>query len=248
MATEKATRAQLGNPDEIRAVATDHVNFVRLNDDVLKKMADSMKDIGNVTQNALQSTELERNMTIGQAIRMYRKSVFFSFVLSLSLVMEGYDTSLLGGFFGYPAFQKKFGQGPLADGTYQLSASWQSGLQNGVQVGEILGLWAAGIIAERFGYKKTMLGALVMMIGVIFLMFFAQNIAMLMVGEILCGLPWGAFQTLTTTYAADISPPVLRPYLTAFNNMCVSNTPLCLSGRPCEKTFGVPLADQSTSG
>ena len=215
--------AEFAISDEIRPATTDEANLASLDDNVLQKMADGIKGIGNITQNALQSTELERDMTIGQAIRMYRKAAFFSFVLSLSLVMEGYDTSLLGSFFGYPAFQKKFGHGPLKDGTYQLSASWQSRLQNGVQVGEILGLWAAGSIAERFGYKKTMLGALVMMIAVIFLMFFAQNIAMLMVGEVLCGLPWGAFQTLTITYAADISPPVLRPYLTTFNNMCVSD-------------------------
>ena len=163
-------------------------------------------------------------MTIGQAIRMYPRATFFSMCLSLTLIMEGYDTSLLSNFFGYPEFQKKFGRGPLKNGSFQLTSTWQSGLQNGVQVGEILGLFAAGTIAERFGYKKTMISALGMMIGVIFILFFAQNISMLLAGEILCGIPWGAFQTLTTTYAADIGPPALRPYLTTFNNMCVSTS------------------------
>ncbi|KAF2169426.1 hypothetical protein M409DRAFT_65095 [Zasmidium cellare ATCC 36951] len=182
-------------------------------------MADSIKNIGEVTQDAHVATEFEKKMTFAQAIRMYPKATMFSFVLSLSLIMEGYDTALLGGFFGYPSFQKRFGK-PVGDGTYQLTASWQSGLQNGVQIGEIIGLWVAGFLAERYGYKKTMLGALVMMIGVIFMMFFAQSIGMLFAGEILCGLPWGAFQTLTTKYAADISPPVLRPILTTWNNAC----------------------------
>lgn len=45
---------------------------------------------------------------------------------------------------------------------------------------------------------------------------------MLFAGCILCGLPWGAFQTLTTTYAAEISPAPLRPFLTTYVNMCVS--------------------------
>lgn len=45
---------------------------------------------------------------------------------------------------------------------------------------------------------------------------------MLMAGEFLCGLPWGAWQTLSTTYAAEIAPIALRPYLTTFVNMCVS--------------------------
>ncbi|KAI5462753.1 putative maltose permease [Mariannaea sp. PMI_226] len=183
-------------------------------------MANTVDNIAIITQDAHQAADFEKAMTIRQAIRMYPKAIFFSMILSLSLIMEGYDTSLLGSFFGYPSFQKKFGEGPLKDGSYQLTASWQSGLQNGVQVGEILGLWVAGSLAERYGYKKTMLGSLIMMILVIFMMFFAQNLAMLMVGEILCGFPWGAFQTLTTTYAAEISPPALRPYLTTYNNMC----------------------------
>jgi len=114
-------------------------------------------------------------------------------VLSLAIIMEGYDTALLGSFYGYPVFQERFGV-RLRDGSYQVTAPWQSGLQNGAQVGEILGLMIAGILAERFGYKKTMLGALFMITGAIFLLFFAQNISMLMAGEILCGIPWGAFQ------------------------------------------------------
>ena len=208
----------------------DHADFapapapsaaVHLDDAVLVQMADKVTDLSQITADARAATEFERRMTFWQAIKMYPKPAFFSMVMSLSLIMEGYDTSLLGGFFGYPAFQRRFGE-PAGDGTYQLSATWQSSLQAAVQVGEILGLWVAGSLADRFGYRKTLLGAEVMMIGVIFIMFFAQNLPMLLVGEILCGFPWGAFQTLTTTYAADISPLALRPYLTTYCNLCVS--------------------------
>ena len=201
---------------------------VKLDDEVFTKMAATLDDFGDVNDKACRGTRYERNLTLWQAVRMYPKATAFSMLFSLSLIMEGYDTSLLGSFFAYPTFQEKFGT-QQADGTYQLSASWQSGLQNGVQVGEILGLWAVGSIAQRFGYKKTMLGALAMMIGVIFIMFFAQNLGMLFAGEILCGLPWGAFQTITTTYAAEISPMQLRPFLTTYVNMCVSkDSPCCV--------------------
>jgi MFS transporter, SP family, general alpha glucoside:H+ symporter len=30
----------------------------------------------------------------------------------------------------------------------------------------------------------------------------------------------GVFQTLTTTYAAEVTPVVLRPYLTTYVNLC----------------------------
>lgn len=43
---------------------------------------------------------------------------------------------------------------------------------------------------------------------------------MLLVGEILCGLPWGVFQTITTAYAAEVTPTPLRPFLTTYVNLC----------------------------
>lgn len=42
----------------------------------------------------------------------------------------------------------------------------------------------------------------------------------MLVGEILCGLPWGVFQTITTAYAAEVTPVALRPYLCTYVNLC----------------------------
>lgn len=137
----------------------------------------------------------------------------------MALVMEGYDTALTGSFYALQQFNRRFGI-PVGDGTYQLTSAWQSGLQNGAQIGQISGLMIAGLIADRWGYRPALIGALFAMIGIIFLFFFAQNMTMLFVAEILAGLPWGAFQTLTTTYAADVTPIPLRPILTTFVNMC----------------------------
>ena len=78
----------------------------------------------------------------------------------------------------------------------------------------------AGVIADRYRYKKTMLGSLTLVFAFIFLLSFAESIGMLFAGGILCGVPWGAFQPLTTTYAAEISPVVLRPYSTTYVNLC----------------------------
>lgn len=65
-----------------------------------------------------------------------------------------------------------------------------SGLKTGVQVGQILGLMAAGAIAERYSYKKMIVGALVLLIGFIFIFFFASHIAMLFAAGVLSGVPW----------------------------------------------------------
>lgn len=64
-----------------------------------------------------------------------------------------------------------------------------------------------------------MIGALMGMTAAIFILFFAPSIEVLVIGEVICGIPWGMFQTLTTQYASEVSPVVLRPYLTTFVNM-----------------------------
>ncbi|ORX38048.1 general substrate transporter [Kockovaella imperatae] len=170
-------------------------------------------------QAARAAADVEHRMGLIESARMYPKAILFSVIMSLGIVMEGYDTALLGNFFAQPAFQLKFGH--LADnGTHQVSAPWQAGLGNGAAIGEICGLWAAGLLADKYGYKRTLMGAMVFLIGAIFICFFAVNIPMLFVGEILCGLPWGALQTLTTTYAADVTPIHLRHVMTSYVNLC----------------------------
>lgn len=84
----------------------------------------------------------------------------------------------------------------------------------------ITGLMINGILAERFGYRKSLIGALTLCIAFISIIFFSESLPVLLVGEILAGIPWGVFQTVTTTYASEICPVVLRPYLTTYVNLC----------------------------
>ena len=46
---------------------------------------------------------------------------------------------------------------------------------------------------------------MIFMILTVFLAVFAQSLAMLYAAEVLMGIPWGMFQTLTTAYAAGKS-------------------------------------------
>lgn len=194
-----------------------------MDEQVMQLMSERIPNLDRVLEGAQRASNFEHNMTPAQAWKMYPKAIIFSMVISLAIVMEGYDLTLIASFFAYKSFQDKFGV-PVTSGAdageHQVTPNWQAGLQNGAQVGEILGLMFAGYLADRFGYRKTLLGCLCMLICTIFLQFFAQNVQMLLAGEILCGVPWGAFQTLTTTYAAEVSPIALRPYLTTYVNLC----------------------------
>ncbi|SMY28636.1 unnamed protein product [Zymoseptoria tritici ST99CH_1A5] len=133
--------------------------------------------------------------------------------------MEGYDTMLIGNLFAQPAFKKHYGQ-RTAKGTYQIPAPWQAGLKNGADCGCIVGLLLAGYVSERLGFRKTMLGGLALISAFIFIQFFAPSIEVLLVAQILFGIPLGLFQTLPIVYAAEIAPVSLRPYLTNYVNIC----------------------------
>jgi SP family general alpha glucoside:H+ symporter-like MFS transporter len=67
-----------------------------------------------------------------------------------------------------------------------------------------------------------MLGCLFFMVCFVFIQFFASSIYMYLGAGILLGIPWGVFQVITTTYASEICPTVLRPYLTSLVSMCWS--------------------------
>lgn len=60
----------------------------------------------------------------------------------------------------------------------ELIKARKSGLSNGAAVGEIIGLWITGYICDRFGFKKTIGGALIWVTGMIFIFFFAESLGM----------------------------------------------------------------------
>ncbi|KAK3203270.1 hypothetical protein GRF29_112g780843 [Pseudopithomyces chartarum] len=163
----------------------------------------------------------EKQMTLFQAIKLYPKAVGWSVVLSSALIMEGYDLALLGSLYGNPQFNMKYGKQNPVTGKWSVPANWQSALSNGARAGEVIGLVINGFVSERYGYRKTMVGALFFMTAFIFMLFFAPNVQTLVIGEVFCGIPWGMFQTLTTQYASEVSPVQLRPVLTTFVNMHV---------------------------
>ncbi|KAF1917884.1 maltose permease MAL61 [Ampelomyces quisqualis] len=180
---------------------------------------DHKRAADRVVNDARLATEKEHNMTLMQGIRLYPKAIGWSVLISTCIVMEGYDVCLLNNFFGFPQFKRKYGE-MLPNGKYEIPAAWQAGLSNGVIVGEIIGLFLNGWISESIGYRYTVMGCLLLIIAFTAIFFTAQTVVHLLVAEILCGIPWGVFQTLTLTYASEVCPVALRGYLTTYVNFC----------------------------
>lgn len=168
---------------------------------------------------AKSASDKEQNMTLMQGIKTYPKAILWSVLISTCIVMEGYQICLINNFYAFDTFNQKYGT-RLADGTYQVSAAWQSGLSNGANVGELIGLLINGFVSERFGYRWTCIVCLGLICAWTSLFFTAQNVQTLLAAEILCGIPWGVFQTLTITYASEVCPVAMRGYLTTYVNFC----------------------------
>jgi SP family general alpha glucoside:H+ symporter-like MFS transporter len=161
----------------------------------------------------------EALLTRKELFARYWPAAMYSALLSVALVMEGMDVGLINNFFALPSYLDQFGW-PNAKGEMHVSASWQSAISNGNQIGSVIGLLLNGWLQSRYGSRKVYMGAMLLMACTIFALFFAVNVQMLFAANILCGIPWGIFQTLTTAYAAEICPAAMRGYLTSWVSMC----------------------------
>lgn len=175
-------------------------------------------NVKNLNSDANDATDLEHALTIREALLSHTMAVFWSMVMSATIIMEGYDNILISSFFAYPSFAKKYGQ--LIDGEYQLLGRWQVALSIASSVGIILALFAQGFLIERFGHRRVIMVCLVLMTGFIFITFFANTLTTLLVGQILNGIPWGIFATMGPTYSSEVAPLALRGHLSAYVNMC----------------------------
>ncbi|KAI1199302.1 general alpha-glucoside permease [Nemania serpens] len=193
--------------------------YTHIDEAVAARIAENVDDFMTLVNEANDANEREREMTLLYAFKVYPKAIGWSMLLSSCLIMEGYQTAVVGSYLAYPAFKDRFGI-VAPNGERVISASWQNGISGATNVGEIIGLQIAGVVSERWGYRWTLLTALVAVTGFIFFPFFAGNLTVFLVGELFQGMAWGVFQTMTVAYAAEVCPIPLRHYLTSYVNLC----------------------------
>ena len=89
-------------------------------------------------------------------------------------VMEAFDMFLNGNFVALPAFQRKYGVYVPGSG-YTIPTRWQSALFQSGQCGAFIGVFLAGPVTNRLGYRWTAILALIMMNATIFISFFVGS-------------------------------------------------------------------------
>lgn len=136
---------------------------------------------------ARQANQREHSLTVPQALKAYPMAVFWSLIVSMAIVMEGYATILIGSLYAYPTYAKAFGSFEKSTNSYQIPANWQSAMGSGPQAGAIVGAFVNGWIVHRFGYKPAFSLALLLTASFVFISFFGFSVQIQAVGQIMCG-------------------------------------------------------------
>lgn len=211
---------------------------------------DLKQHLENTSIEAQIATSDEHTLTVQDALRKYPKAVFWSVAMSMTIIMEGYDSALMGNFFAYPSFAQKYGSYDQDHG-YVVETRWQTGLSVASLLGASISLLASGWLTEKFGHRQVINMSLLVLIGIIFMQFFAPTIEVLQAAQVLVGLPWGIFAVMGPTYASEVCPVALRGYLTSFVNLCWVIGQLISAGvlqglvnNPTQWSYRIPFAIQ----
>lgn len=72
-------------------VSVSHNNdgVLRASDDVVRRLSQAHDDIGKETLDARNATNAEKSLSVRQAVRLYKRAIGYSLVMSLAVVMEG---------------------------------------------------------------------------------------------------------------------------------------------------------------
>lgn len=189
-----------------------------------KNSVDHLEEVDTNTQNArvddvYEVTEREHSMSLIDGLRDYKNAVIWSVIVSLTIVMDGYNITLLGSLFGFPSFKRQFGD-KIDENTYDLTASWQTALSMMNSVGNIFGIMIGSWLVDIVGHKRLMQVCFLLIVGFSFILVFANTKVVLLIGQLLIGFPNGVFGVMGPMYASEVCPVVLRGYLTTYTNIC----------------------------
>lgn len=117
---------------------------------------------------------------------------------------------LMGNFIALPAFADKFGVLNPKTGETAITTPWQSALQMGGPVGAFIGVFLAGPLTSKIGYRWATITGLMLLNAFIFVFYFANTLGVMLASQLLEGIPWGIFIANAPAYCSEIVPLRLR--------------------------------------
>jgi SP family general alpha glucoside:H+ symporter-like MFS transporter len=107
--------------------------------------------------------------------------------------MEAYCVFLIGNFIALPAFEEDYGVFSAKENGKIIEASWQSALQAIGPIGALIGVVLSGPLTSYIGYRWSIISALMFLNAMIFVFYFAKSLPIMLLAQLLEGLPWGVF-------------------------------------------------------
>ncbi|KAM0812282.1 putative Major facilitator superfamily (MFS) profile domain-containing protein [Seiridium cardinale] len=108
----------------------------------------------------LKEKDIERYVASEEILKGAQEATDDEYAMTL---WQGFDHAFVSGFFAFPALPERYGVFQ-SNGERIIPAVIQSGIENAVNAGEIIGLLLNGIIADLIGYRWVMIGCLILMI------------------------------------------------------------------------------------
>lgn len=154
----------------------------------------------------------DHNISKWQSVKLNPKAVAWCFFIVWSTLLVSFEGQAGGAITGITEFRKDFGS-PY-DGNWVLPANWQSAYTGGPLVSGIAGALSAGVIAEYFGRKWTLIGCLVLSYVAITVEMVATTNAQIFGGKFINGFSTTIMATVNVTYIGEIVPLALRGLMT----------------------------------
>ncbi|KAJ5118198.1 general substrate transporter [Penicillium atrosanguineum] len=177
---------------------------------------DVKAEVADYKADAIAAEDAEHNMTVLEAVRAYPMASFWAFVISFTIIMESYDVFLINSFVALKSFKAQYGvlSNVLVNGKmtqeYVIVTKWQSALQVSGQLGALIGVFLAGPLTSRIGYRYAFITGLMLLNVFIFSFYFAESMPVIFVAQLLEGIPWGIFIANAPAYCSEIVPIKLR--------------------------------------
>ena len=100
---------------------------------------------------------------------------------------------LMGNFIPLTAFEEDSGVFSPTANKKIIEASWQSALQAIGPIGALIGVVLSGPLTSYIGYRWSIISALMFLNAMIFVFYFAKSLPIMLLSQLLEGLPWGVF-------------------------------------------------------
>src|ERR1700744_4939033 len=131
-------------------------------------------------------------------------------ILFLGWLVESYDIGLTGSVL------------PSLTALYHLNTGLKSLVSISSSAGVVLGIVPAGLLADRIGRKRVMVGGTIVYSALTFLTGFAPDIAAVIALRVLAGIAMGAVFPLPYAYGAELCPPGVRGRFTGIADSFLS--------------------------